>query len=217
MQEHRYSYWGLLASLLAMMMIAPVIQPAGTLRLLTEIALASLLIFAVWTVSHRVRSTVVASTLAAAVFGGNLVGEAADVPQWLAIGTPLTGCVFFTYVAAIIFGDVFFSRNVTLNTIIGAVCVYVLIGVFFGFLFGVVDLVDPSSFPAAVGDGTRIGRFIYFSMVTLTTLGYGDITPVSAGARGLAIVEATIGQVFLTVLVARLVGLHLSQSNSGKP
>ncbi len=51
---------------------------------------------------------------------------------------------------------------------------------------------------------------MYFSFVTLTTLGYGDITPVSSGARSLAVVEALCGQLYLAVIVARLIGMHLT-------
>ena len=53
--------------------------------------------------------------------------------------------------------------------------------------------------------------FVYYSMVTLTTLGYGDITPLSASARALAAMEALVGQIYLTVIIARLVGLHMQQ------
>jgi hypothetical protein len=57
---------------------------------------------------------------------------------------------------------------------------------------------------------------VYFSFVTLTTLGYGDAVPLSSGARGLAIVEAPCGQLYLAVIVARLVALHLSEAISGR-
>ena len=88
--------------------------------------------------------------------------------------------------------------------------VYFLIGFLWSFLYIVVTISDPGSisFP----DSELIpGEIFYFSFVTLTTLGYGDITPESMMARNLTIIEATIGQIYLTVLVARLVGLHISE------
>jgi len=65
---------------------------------------------------------------------------------------------------------------------------------------------------AAVLDAESKKVLYFFSFVTLTTLGYGDITPVSAPARSLAMVEAIVGQMYLAVLIARLVGIHISQS-----
>ena len=62
----------------------------------------------------------------------------------------------------------------------------------------------------------EIGSAMYFSFVTLTTLGYGDITPVNSFARSLAFLEAAMGQIYLTVLIASLVGVHISTSTKGK-
>ncbi len=85
---------------------------------------------------------------------------------------------------------------------------------------GVVAMLDPGSFrtpeglslvPEAVNAG-REYTFIYYSFVTLTTLGYGEITPASHWSRTLAWTEAVIGQLFLAILVARLVGLHIVHS-----
>ena len=209
-------YWGLLASQAAMLLVAPVLEPEFGIRLVAEFLFGSLLVFAVWIASHDRRSTIVASVLAVGVFAGGLVGNLADIAQPLAIATTLIGCAFFAYVTAIIFRDTFFSTYVSLNTIIGAICVYMQIGLFFGFAFTVVDLVDPSAFADIAHSESLVSRFIYFSFVTLTTLGYGDIAPLSPSARSLAVLEAIIGQVYLTVLVARLVGLHLSQGEPSK-
>ncbi len=86
-----------------------------------------------------------------------------------------------------------------------------------------LDRVDPNAFtiPAAtasyLGDNLAgLSSAMYFSFVTLTTLGYGDITPINNFARSLAFLEAAMGQIYLTVLIASLVGVHISTSSKGE-
>lgn len=110
------------------------------------------------------------------------------------------------------------SRRITYDTISGAICGYLLFGVMCSFIYGLIEIFYPGSF-REVGQiieiqGTarhvrqEMMRFIYFSLVTLSTLGYGDIAPVSAPARAVASVEAISGQFYIAVLIARLVSLH---------
>ena len=197
-----------------MLLLAPVIDPQGAVRVLAEVAFSAMLILAVWTVSHNRRTTIAASLLAATVIMSNFLAQWIPVSRVVDVAILVGACAFFAYVTTLITWDIFQRSSVSLNTVIGAICVYVLIGVLWGTLYAIVDVLDPAAFPAAATDSELLARFVYFSMVTLTTLGYGDIVPLSALARGLAIVEATIGQVYLTVLVARLVGLHLSQQGA---
>jgi voltage-gated potassium channel len=90
------------------------------------------------------------------------------------------------------------------KAVTGAVCVYVLIGLFFVFLYGVIAVVSSGDFFAQGTDGTRSLR-LYFSFVTLATLGYGDYTPAHELGRTLAIVEALFGQLYLVTVIALLV------------
>ena len=85
---------------------------------------------------------------------------------------------------------------------------YLLAGLLFAVAYWMVDRAWPSSFG---GDALDLGRAIYFSFVTMATLGYGDIVPTSPPARGLTIVEAVSGQMYLVVVVARLVSLYSQQ------
>jgi hypothetical protein len=81
------------------------------------------------------------------------------------------------------------------------------------FIFGAVESLHPGSFSIPEIQGISTSRhFLYYSFVTITTLGYGDITPVTSLARSLSTLEAVIGQLYLVVQVAWLVGVHVSQS-----
>jgi voltage-gated potassium channel len=103
------------------------------------------------------------------------------------------------------------ARSVDLEHLYAALSAYLLAGIFFGVLYWVLEQTAPRTF-AAAGDFSRMSA-IYFSFVTLATLGYGDIVPRTDVARGLAIVEGVGGQLFLAVMVARLVSLYSSKAD----
>ena len=97
--------------------------------------------------------------------------------------------------------------------IFAALDVYLLAGLVLGVCYWVLDQTWPGSFAIATGSRFDLSRAVYFSFVTIATLGYGDIVPASEAARGLAVLEAVAGQMFLAVLVARLVSLYARQTD----
>ena len=104
---------------------------------------------------------------------------------------------------------------VTPNRIVGGLCIYLLLGLLWAMLFASVEIVDPAAFEYTGReiDSPR-GHFLYYSFVTLTTLGYGDIAPVHPVARTLAYLEAVAGQLYIAVLVAGLIGRYIAGSRS---
>jgi hypothetical protein len=105
---------------------------------------------------------------------------------------------------------------VTLNRLVGALCLYLLLGALWTVFFTFVEIADPSAFNyASQTVGEPLEHFMYYSFVTLTTLGYGDVTPVHPVARTLAYLEAVVGQLYVAVLVASLVGRYSSGRRSG--
>jgi hypothetical protein len=126
-----------------------------------------------------------------------------DAIAWLIAGLTLS-----TVVAR----GVFAPGRITFHRIVGAVILYLSIGLIFVALFGFVALFDPTAFNAIGplrGNFAIAGNLIYFSFVTLTTMGYGDIVPVHPYARSLANIEAIIGQLYPATLLARLVTLEV--------
>ncbi len=123
-----------------------------------------------------------------------------------------------SYILGVIALDVLSEKNVTRDTIFGSACVYMLMGFAFGDIYMLFQIIEPQSFGQAIdvapvgGEVKVASELNYFSFVTLTTLGYGDMTPKTGMVRGIATLEAMLGQFYLTVLVARLVGLHLAGS-----
>lgn len=130
----------------------------------------------------------------------------------LEYGSALSLIAFLLVCISYTLRQVLFGTEIDPNRLIGAVCIYLLLGVIWALVYSLVDLADPASF-AGIDASTRAGwdsGWIYFSFVTLTTLGYGDITPVTATARSLAYTEAIAGQFYIAVLVAGLVGAYIS-------
>jgi hypothetical protein len=178
---------------------------------------SAVLVSGVWSVAQRARVFVVALVLGVPTFA----------LRWLLYVLPdqlvgllylLFSAAFFSVIAVAILTHVFRQRRVTMDTISGAACVYFFMGVIFADLFALAELLHPGSFVLAEhlkADMARtahegIGVLSYFSFVTLTTLGYGDISPATSVTRSLTTLEATLGQLYLTILVARLVGLHVA-------
>jgi len=115
---------------------------------------------------------------------------------------------FYVFMTINIVGDIAVAKRITLDTIYGAICVYLLMGITWAGAYAFIAYLEPSSF--SVG-ATDFDSFLYFSFVTLTTLGYGDLLPVSEAARTAAIMEAMSGVLYSATMIARLVGIHASQ------
>ena len=130
-------------------------------------------------------------------------------------GHPLVEASFFLFYAlttTVIFVEVIKERELTKNIFIGIVCAYLLIGMAFATLYDFVETILPGSFQFnAVNAGDtpmRWRNLLYYSFTTLTTTGYGDITPANAQAQSLSIIEGIIGVLFIAVFVARLIGMY---------
>ncbi len=109
--------------------------------------------------------------------------------------------------------QVMFTGDIDGNKILGAICLYLLMGLIWAVLYTLVQLSFPGSFTNISSDSawfTLFPDFIYFSFVTITTLGFGDISPLLPISRFLVYFEAIVGQFYLAILVASLVGSHMS-------
>jgi len=139
---------------------------------------------------------------AAAVFG--------DAP-WLIVGDTLFTLASLVALILIVFRQVSEEGPVSGHRVRGAIALYLLIAVLFAFLYGLTEELVPGAFAmsASPGGATRGETFYYFSIVTLTTVGFGDITAVHPFVRSLVMLEALTGQLYPAILLARLVTLQL--------
>ncbi len=111
--------------------------------------------------------------------------------------------------------QVVFSDEVSTNRLVGAISLYLMLGVLWAVSYAAVEMMNPGSFDgvATIGPLGWSSDWLYFSFVTMTTLGYGDIGPISAVARALAYMQALFGQFYIAILVAGLVSTYISDRN----
>ena len=211
--EGKFLY--LLIALLSVFVVYPFFQHELIEIIVLDIVLLAMLVAGIYTVVDKKILLVIALLLGIPMFGGRWANYFYADPVLLEIDYGF-GAMFFLFNAITIISYVLQQKNVTHDMIFGAICGYLLIGVSWAFTYSLVAFLEPGSFAMAASGQTSQGDvlpdFFYYSFVTLTTLGYGDITPVAPVARSLSTLEAIVGQIYLTVLVARLVGLHISQS-----
>ncbi len=172
--------------------------------------LAILLICAgLYTILGRGRLTVVAFVLGIPPIAIHLANLAGDIPKWNIVAMAL-GTLYLGFMAVIFVRAVVLAPTVTTDTLAGAVSAYMLIGITYGLLYACIESVSPGSFRETVIPARPIHPpdLIFFSFVSLTTVGYGDIIPWQGPARSLAILESITGVMYPAVLVARLIGLH---------
>ncbi len=180
-----------------------------------DLVATAVTVFAVASVSEKRGLLVVFSLLAVAIIAGTWYAH--WFPGYsIALSVHFLDVLFLALVVGAILAHVFRSTRITRETIAGAICAYLLIGSMWAHVFSIVENVAPGSFadnsieadaasgPEPIRD--QSDRFTYFSFVTLTTLGYGDMTPLTRPAKNLAALEAIFGQLYLAVLIARLVG-----------
>ncbi len=101
--------------------------------------------------------------------------------------------------------DLRVERRVTAQVVMGALCIYLLLGMVFAAIYGAIGRIDPDGLFVNVTDST-VQEHLYFSFVTMTTLGYGDLSPAEPLSRTVAMVEALLGQLYLVTVIALLVG-----------
>jgi voltage-gated potassium channel len=220
--EMRYRYTALLVFIVTLLSVLPFIEGAAIAIYGLRVLVLVVLIYAIYAGGRGRRDLILGSALGIpAVAGRWLPQYTTDIPVFVVVD--ILTAVFLLYTTITILNQIFSARRVTLDTIAGAVCAYLLIGLGWAFVYRVLFVTNPQSFLAAPGSVApnsagdirarlHLMRFVYYSFTTLTTTGFGDITPISGPSRGISILEAIAGQFFLAVLIARLVSLEIIHS-----
>ena len=195
----------LLASLILLLVVYPYVAAGPTGPAALRVLTSFVLITGVYAVSDRRRQVVIAALLAIPAFGLGWLHVFTGAPA-LSIAGDFFSVLFYTFTALICLKRVVSARRVTSDTISGAVSVYFLMGLTRATAYNLVETITPGSFASSQPDAAfTFPAFIYFSFVTLATLGYGDITPLTDQARSLALLETVSGTLYVAVLIARLV------------
>ena len=218
---HSGKYFYLLLLLLIWLIGYPLVADFPIARIAFSVLLTLTLLASVYAVSQK--GHVVRTGLVLAILTFIFEWSAFKFQfWWLEFATVVLFFLFSAYITGMIVIHVVRQRRVTTDEIFAAISAYLMIGMTGALLFVLIDLVVPGSLtissslvtggPEVIFQRDEFGIYLYYSFVTLTTLGYGDINPVSTLARVFSYLIAVTGQIYLTVLIAWLVGLYISQS-----
>lgn len=210
-QRDERRYLTLLSSMLVLFVV-PAFLPRWLARgLPLDVVISAVLLAGLWNVSHKRQTLVIGTALIVPALGMKWVLHLVD-NIWLGAFGLACAAAFFGFVAVVLLMQVLRERQVTGDTILGGICVYLLMALMWGLLYTLIEYVSPGSFAMPEGVELRVGnqslvpQLGYYSIVTLTTLGFGDIRPVTEPAQVLTGLEALAGPLYLAVLIARLVG-----------
>lgn len=198
-----------LMTLVALMAIRPFLRDEGLDRSVTDLLFMSIFLSGIYSVRREqyrywfallLGAVVIYARLYAAI-SGNALNEV----------MVNTACLLFFLQALSSVADYVWSKRNAVDgeVLAAAVTTYLLIGFVWTYLFELLEMANPDSFK---GPSPQLNQddFFYFSFVTLGTLGYGDIVPITRPARAMSILEALFGQLYLAVLIARLIGVYMS-------
>jgi hypothetical protein len=198
----------LLLSLLLLMLLSPYVEGR---RLVLEGLMVAVLLAGLYSVSRKRRLLWLSCLLAIPTFLVKAL-SLLTAHQPLELASQVGAALLLSYTTALILWYVLAETEITRDTLSGAVCVYLLSGVTWMTLYRVLETLHPGSFVVSAaqhaGQGVTWSDLVFFSFVTLTTLGYGDVLPVTSPARSLVVLEAVFGVLYPAILVARLVGLY---------
>lgn len=208
--EGRFLY--LLLLILGLIIIVPLVEKFVHLRIITDVFMTAVFIAAAYAISQEKRHVLISVFLLLPMLASLWSEYFVKIPPLQMVGN-LCGVVYFAYAIIVILIFIYQQREVTRDLIAGAAVAYLMMALMWTFLYKSVEMLQPGSFsiPETAFKAHKL-VFVYYSFVTITTLGFGDITPTTSLASSLSILEALVGQLFLVVGVAWLVGVHVSQS-----
>jgi hypothetical protein len=215
LRQHRYLI------LLLALLVAILLGLAGVEHAFLREAIASVMMTLVMLIVFDRHLMRVLSVIAgSAVLSGLWLMRLAPATQVVGVQAAihLGAILFFALAVGMVLRHLFERRAVRIDDILGSVCGYLIAALAWANLYALIELLVPGAFLLATPDNSGMahwyGResiFIYFSLTTLTTIGYGDVTPLASIARGAAMIEGVFGQFYIAVVVAQLVGSKLAE------
>jgi hypothetical protein len=161
--------------------------------------------------SHTLVALAMAALTGLALEGLDTLGLGQTIPS---AGRAIFACAMITWAVVHLLRRTFSAQVVRTSNLHAAAAIYLLLGFAFANAYQILHVLQPGAFHFPEGTGAGENVFFYFSFITLATVGYGDVVPVSGTARMLAVTEALAGQVYLVVSLSRLVGLYVAHRTS---
>lgn len=205
------SYGLLLLSLFLMISFRPFLDGLVGAILLADIFLSCVLLSGIYALSKQKLVLHIACVLAVLIFLFKAVYYMSGNKHIFTIQIVIS-MLFIAQMLIMILRHILTEKEVTGDLIMGGACAFVLLGLVWAFAYYLLEIYQPNSFKGIEERSDDMWDFFYYSFVTLTTVGYGDILAVSKQARGLTVLEAVIGQLYLAIMISRLVSLHIAEA-----
>lgn len=212
-RAYRWRHLALLITILLLFVTAPFVVSLHDGILIMNVISVTVLVAGSYALSERKYLFAIAVVLSAITIAGTALVLTFQQP-WTKLVSSSSIVVLVGFFCVTLLSYVLGSGRVNADKIFAAICVYMLLAYGWAFVYSILLELQPGSF-AAISEFDRddyVGRMLqlrYFSFVTLTTMGYGDIVPRLPLARTMAVLEAVMGQFYLVALIGRLVGLHI--------
>jgi hypothetical protein len=204
--QHRYGW--LLTSLIAVYIITPMAGATTKNDLFFAPHLFILVAFCLFSVTNECQNRIITAVFLLPIATVSVLSLMFPLTDSLRIAMHLGFLGFFCVVMLIHLNVLVGTDNVNEDVLAGSVCVYLLFGLVFGLVYSLVNMIEGNAFTTIDNEALFFSDLVYTSMVTLTTVGYGDIVPRTPIARSLSTFQALLGQFYLAILVARFVGLY---------
>jgi len=213
-------FFYLFGALILHLIVSPFLHGEGLKSFLLNISFSAILLTGVYAVSsvkkHLITTTILGGFAFLGIWYSSIFNPDAGLGFAVAIFSIVCQISFIIYVIILVLSSILRSKNVTLDTIYGAISVYLLIGFSFALFYFLIEILHPGSFyydnVNNLDNSISWIKIIYFSFTTLTTLGYGDIKPLTDMTQIVSIIEAMLGVLYMAILIARLVGIFIAQS-----
>jgi hypothetical protein len=212
----RAHFYYLMIALLIQLIIYPTVAQGKFTGILTEIFATIVLFAAIYSIKPTKKQMIIALCLCGFAFFGIWYSILIEPRFYLTVVSVLCQIGFNIYIIVLVLISLFREKRVTGNIICGAIAVYLLIGTTFSVLYYFMESMAPGSFCINISQSSAEQLlhidFVHLSFITITTLGYGDIIPISGCARSFTNLEAVIGVMYVAILISRFVGIYIAQT-----
>lgn len=205
----QYKMFNFMSSIIVLLILSAILQGHKYGYLVLNTASTIVFILGIYAAGRNTRNVIILIILGLPWF----------LSEWIftkSSETIFTSVLFFLFITGTIMDHILHSEDVSTDTLYGAVCVYLLLGLLWASIYGFLEYVQPGIIfvknNSDVIDQLTTNDIIYYSYTTLTTLGYGDITSLTAEGRIISVLEAIVGQLFIAFLVARLIAIYTAKA-----